>query len=70
MPSFNVDIEFEVFCACGAGLCNKSSTGAKSGYRGNSLYVTVEPCERCKSLAHDDGYEKGYAEGSKESDNG
>lgn len=63
MPSFDttVEVEFEVFCAkCGAGLCNQSTTGITPG-RGQN-YVSVEPCDTCLSIAHDEGYNDGVAE--------
>lgn len=76
MPSF--DVEFEVFCSCGEGLCNQSRGENKRGYHGHSPCVTVEPCDKCKDKAADigydkgyqEGYDKGYADGSRESDNG
>lgn len=58
MPIF--DVEFEVYCSCGNGLCSTSKTGLNSkGY----LYITVEPCEKCIARAQDIGYEKGLTEG-------
>ena len=62
MPEF--DVEFEVYCSCGEGLCGQS-TGTNS--RG-SLYVTVEPCEKCVENAKDDGYNEGYEKATKEQD--
>ena len=56
MPSFEVD--FEVRCNCGEGLCNQSDTGATPG-RGMP-YVTVEPCPKCVDVAKQEGYEEGY----------
>jgi hypothetical protein len=61
MPSFDVD--FEVFCECGYGLC-KDSTTEKD--RHGNLMVTVTPCPRCLQKARDAGYDDGYQEGSKE----
>jgi len=60
MPSFDVD--FEVFCGCGAGLCNQSK-GTSSC---NGLTVTVEPCEKCIEKAREEGYDEGYEEARKE----
>jgi len=60
MPTF--DVEFEVFCSCGEGLCNQSV--ASNTPRG--LFVTVEPCEKCKTASYDEGYDKGYADAEKE----
>jgi len=54
MPS----IEFEVWCSCGAGLCNQTKD-----VRGG---IQVEPCENCLEKARDEGYDKGYSEGYKE----
>ena len=53
MPSF--EINFEVYCSCGNGLCNQSKT--------KGMTVTVEPCEKCKEKEYDSGYEKGYDKG-------
>jgi gas vesicle protein len=52
MPTFHnvevratVDVEFEVFCACGAHMCNKTDT-RNSRNRGATQAV-VEACETC-----------------------
>jgi hypothetical protein len=50
-----VPIEIEVWCSCGAGLCNQSSAAT----RGQG--VVVEPCEKCVDAAKDDSYNDGYA---------
>jgi len=57
MPSF--DVEFEVVCSCGEGLCNQSE-GTSSR---NGLYVTVDPCEKCLEKARDEGYDEGHTKG-------
>jgi len=59
MPEFSVEVVFDVYCSCGAALCNQSDTQDSDGYRHRSRSVTVEPCEKCK----DAEYEKGYAQG-------
>lgn len=59
MPSFNPEIDFEVFCSCGAGLCSQSTTEERRG----SWRVIVEPCSRCLDQAHNDGYDEGYEAG-------
>ena len=69
MPSFNVDIEFEVYCgSCGAGLCSQSET-QDPGIR-TLAKVTVMPCERClrnsRGEGVDEGYDKGFADGKEE----
>ena len=51
-----VSIEVEVYCSCGEGLCGQSTGG--SGHRGEPI-ITVEPCEKCKQIAHDEGYDEG-----------
>ena len=56
MPSFEID--FEVYCSCGNGLCNQSEGSNKRGPQ-----VTVEPCEKCLAKEYDHGYDIGYAEG-------
>jgi len=53
MPSF--EVEFEVFCSCGEGLCGQSVGSLDRG----GPRVTVEPCEKCKDRAYEDGYDSG-----------
>jgi len=59
MPEFSVD--FEVFCSCGAPLCNKSE-GRNSRNRGLPQ-VVVSPCEKCLQKEYDAGYEDGHKQG-------
>lgn len=56
MPTINADIDFEVWCSCGVGLCNVTAVN-----KGNQ--VTVDPCEKCLEKARDEEHEKGYDEG-------
>ena len=51
----SVEIEIEVWCSCGEGLC-RQSTGGRGG-------VTVEPCEKCLEYERDEYYNRGYEEG-------
>lgn len=60
MPVIEIDVE--VWCSCGEGLCNQSSVH-RTG-RG----VVVEPCEKCLEKAVDDGYDKGYSKGCEETE--
>jgi flagellar biosynthesis/type III secretory pathway protein FliH len=56
------EIEVEVWCSCGEGLCNQ--TRSMWAYnRADSNGLTVEPCEKCLEKARDEGYDKGYEEG-------
>ena len=57
----DVDIEVEVYCSCGEGLCGQSEAG-KSG-RSGTPYIQVEPCKKCLSAARDEGYDEGYEKG-------
>ncbi len=57
MPSF--EVEFEVYCSCGMGLCQQSE--GKNTRTG--LIVTVQPCEECLKKAKEEGWDKGYYEG-------
>ena len=59
MPS--IDVEIEVYCSCGAGLCRQTSVGNTRG-RGQPFFE-VQPCEKCLEKALDDGKDKGYQEG-------
>ena len=59
MPSFTIEVDFDVYCArCGAGLCNQSS--AFDATRNKGCRVDVEPCERCLDDAKDAGINEGY----------
>ena len=68
MPTF--EVEFEVYCSCGEGLCNQSVGELKR----KNLRVTVEPCEKClekekedgRKTGYENGYEEGYTEGVKD----
>ena len=62
MPSF--DLEFEVFCSCGAALCRQSETRI-SRNRGMPQ-VVVEACEDCLERAQQKGYDAGYDAAKKE----
>lgn len=59
-----VSVEIEVYCSCGEGLCNQSSSGVSA--RG-ALYITVEPCDKCMSKQYDEGCLKGYDDAVAES---
>lgn len=54
MPQINVEIE--VYCSCGEGLCNSTST--KNTRLGEAL--VVEPCSSCIAHADEQGYDRGY----------
>lgn len=59
MPA--LELEFEVYCACGEGLCQQTTEGRTRG-RGMP-FITVTPCEKCMERARDEGYSMGYGEG-------
>jgi hypothetical protein len=53
--------QFEVFCSkCGAGLCMNTTVRDPTSYNGVPG-VYVEPCEKCRDDAHDEGFDEGYA---------
>ena len=63
MPTFVVEkdeediaVDFEVFCSCGAGLCNQSEV--RISRRRQSRQVVVEPCEKCLDRAAEEMGEK------------
>ena len=56
-----LELDFEVYCSCGEGLCNQTIEGRTRG-RG-MLFITVSPCEKCLALAKEEGYEEGYSKG-------
>ncbi|HBV95821.1 MAG: hypothetical protein JL50_11040 [Peptococcaceae bacterium BICA1-7] len=50
MPSFDVEVEFEIYCSkCGAGLCSNGSTKSIR----NTNRLDMEPCEKCLEFAAD-----------------
>lgn len=55
MPKLEAEVEFEVWCSCGAGLCRQT--------KANGTSVTVEPCESCLDTAREEGKEDGDTEG-------
>ena len=59
MPNFDVEIDFEVYCAtCGTGLCRQSE-----GTQNNrGLIVNVEACENCIAVAREEGYKEAEQE--------
>ncbi len=53
-----VSVEIEVYCSCGAGLCNQTTTGETRG-RGQP-YFTVEACTACLEKERDEGWRAGH----------
>ena len=51
MPVFNIDVEFEVFCKCGNGLCNV--TDIRDSRRRSMPQAVVEACDKCTGLLQD-----------------
>lgn len=47
------NIDIEVYCSCGNGLCNQSQS---KGYG----QLIIEPCEDCLKKKYNEGYEDGY----------
>lgn len=60
MPTLS--LTFEVFCTCGAGLCNNATEGENR----HSQHITIEPCKVCLDGARDEGYDEGHDEGYNE----
>ncbi len=52
-----LEVEIEVWCACGEGLCNETECGTNP--RGHPK-ITVEPCERCLDRKRHEGWSAGY----------
>ena len=59
-----LEVEFEVFCSCGAGLCNNATEGKNR----HSQYITVEPCSNCLDSSHEEGREEGYEQCEKDNE--
>jgi len=57
-----LELEFEVFCSCGAGLCGNS----QEGHSRHSQYITVEPCQNCLDQKYEEGVDHGYENYRKE----
>jgi hypothetical protein len=58
MPTFSnievtatVDIDFEVFCSCGAHMCGETDT--RNSRNRNAPQAIVNPCQRCIDAATD-----------------
>ena len=62
MPTLNLD--FGVYCSCGAGLCRQTKEGQTPG-RGMP-FITVEPCQHCLEVARQEGYDEGFCDGLEE----
>lgn len=54
-----LELEFEVYCTCGNGLCQNTTESSNR----HSQYITVEPCEKCLDAKEAEGYGRGYDEG-------
>lgn len=58
MPTFDVSVDFDVYCAvCGAALCNQCNADNSTTTRRARL--TVEPCQHCLDAEQDKGFDKG-----------
>lgn len=60
-----IDINVEVYCLCGAGLCNQTEATRTRSRREACFIVT--PCEKCTDIereeARKEGYDEGYSDG-------
>ena len=54
-----LELEFEVFCSCGNGMCNSTTEGRN----GHSQFIEVEPCGKRLEASRNEGYNEGYEEG-------
>ncbi len=43
--SVTLDVEFEVFCSCGAHMCNETDT--RNSRNRNAPQAVVNPCQKC-----------------------
>jgi len=61
MPEINTAVKFEIYCSCGARLCNLADV--KYPRNGNPRII-VDACPACLDRAgYKEGYDKGYEEG-------
>uniref|UniRef100_A0A6M3JTM4 Uncharacterized protein n=1 Tax=viral metagenome TaxID=1070528 RepID=A0A6M3JTM4_9ZZZZ len=56
MPT--LELNFEVYCECGNGLCGNST----EGHNRHSQFIVISPCEKCLNASYEQGLEEGYAE--------
>ena len=49
-----MEVEFEVLCECGTGLCGQTRTSHRRGMP----QVVVDPCEKCLDRARSEGYQQ------------
>lgn len=62
MPTFTtevtatVDVEFEVFCSCGNGMCGATETRESRSRR--YPQAVVDPCPKCLQAAKEEGAEE------------
>lgn len=49
MPTFQVDVDFEVFCSCGAHMCGETET--RNSRHHNAPQAVVNACQRCINAA-------------------
>ncbi len=59
-----IEVEMELFCDCGEGLCNQTAASRTPGR--NMPAFIVSPCEKCLKKARDEGDDKGYIRGYNE----
>lgn len=62
MPEVNVNVE--VYCTCGAGLCNQTESKLTRSRR-EACFI-VAPCESCLGQARREGEDAGYNRGCAE----
>jgi Zn-finger protein len=64
MPTFQtqitvdvmVDVDFEVFCSCGNGMCRETET--RESRSRHYPQAVVEPCPKCLQAAKEEGAEE------------
>ncbi len=63
MPEIRIDAE--VYCSCGAGLCNQTTVESSHFHssRGVVGTIVVEPCKKCLQELFNDGFSEGRKEG-------
>lgn len=63
MSYINVEFPLDVslYCKCGKNLCVVSKVEVSEQF---SIRITLEPCSVCSQEKYDEGYNKGYEDGS------
>jgi len=63
MPDIDTTVEVEIYCCCGARLCDLAHVEYT---RNREPRIIVDPCPACLKRAYDQAYDVGYEKGRDE----